>query len=169
MYAVIVTSGKQYKVAENDVLKIDRLEAEVGSIVQFDQVLAIGGANGELRLGTPTVEGAKISAEVLEQKKDAKIIVFKKKRRHNYRRKNGHRQFITVLRILDVSGKGSDEKKTSLRKPTVKADQSDSELQASKIEKKVAKKPGKSATSTKTTSEGNKAKSSVKKKTASKE
>ena len=73
MYAVIVTSGKQYKVSENDVLKVDKLEVEVGSIVQFDQVLALSGATGELRLGTPVVEGAKISAEVLEQKRDDKI------------------------------------------------------------------------------------------------
>lgn len=161
MYAVIVTSGKQYKVAENDVLKVDRLEAEVGSVIQFDQVLAIGGANGELRLGTPTVAGAKISAEVLEQKKDAKVIVFKKKRRHNYRRKNGHRQFVTVLRILDVSGKGGTERKTPVKKITPKVENTEGE-KAAKSEKKAAKKPTKSGASTKS------GKPSVKKKAASK-
>lgn len=166
MYAVIVTSGKQYKVAENDVLKVDRLEAEVGSVIQFDQVLAIGGANGELRLGTPTVAGAKISAEVLEQKKDAKIIVFKKKRRHNYRRKNGHRQFITVLRILDVSGKGGTERKIPVKKISPKIENTEGE-KAPKAEKKTAKKPTKK-TSGSTKSGEKTTKSSDKKKTAAK-
>ncbi len=101
MYAVIKTGGKQYKVAENDVLKVDKLEAEVGSVVQFDQVLALGGSNGELRLGTPSVEGAKISAEVLEQKRDDKIIVFKKKRRHNYQYKLAH-----MSSLNDINGSG---------------------------------------------------------------
>ncbi len=116
LYAIIETGGKQYKVAENDVLKIEKLEAEVGSVVQFDKVLALTAENGMVRLGTPLVSGAKISAEVIEQRKDAKIIIFKKKRRHNYRRKNGHRQLITVVRILDVSGNGSVEKKTAPKK-----------------------------------------------------
>lgn len=165
MYAVIVTSGKQYKVAENDVLKVDKLDAEVGSIIQFEQVLAIGGANGELRLGTPVVEGAKISAEVLEQKKDSKIIVFKKKRRHNYRRKNGHRQFITVLRILDVSGKGSVEKKNPINKVSPRKEPESGEQVA---DKKSSKKPAKSTGSSKKPSNGGKPKSPVKKKTASK-
>jgi large subunit ribosomal protein L21 len=167
MYAVIVTNGKQYKVSENDVLKIDKLEVEVGSVVQFDTVLAIGGADGTLRLGTPTVEGAKISAEVLEQKRDDKIIVFKKKRRHNYRRKNGHRQYITVLRILDVSGKGSTEKK-AVMKSAPKGASAEGEL-VSKVEKKASKKPGKSTGPAKKTSGKSKdAKSSDKKKAATK-
>ena len=171
MYAVIVMNGKQYKVAGNDVLKVDRLEAEVGSIVQFDQVLAIGGANGTLRLGTPTVEGAKISAEVLEQKRDAKVIVFKKKRRHNYRRKNGHRQYVTVLRILDVSGNGGIEKKAVIKIPSVEVpvseDQSAKKVQ--KSVKKVVKNSGEVASGKKKVSaEGKPSKSPDKKKTASK-
>lgn len=166
MYAVIVTSGKQYKVTENDVLKVDKLDAEVGSVVQFDQVLAIGGAAGELRLGSPTIEGAKITAEVLEQKRDDKVIVFKKKRRHNYRRKNGHRQYITVLRIIDVSGKGSTEKKVQVKKAAPKAEQAETAEKASS-EKKSAKKQSTKAGSKKTPS-GNKPKSDAKKKTASK-
>ncbi len=116
LYAIIETGGKQYRVAENDVLKIEKLDAEVGSVVQFDKVLVLAAENGMVRLGNPLVSGAKISAEVMEQKKDTKIIVFKKKRRHNYRRKNGHRQLITVVRILDVSGNGSVEKKTVAKK-----------------------------------------------------
>lgn len=167
MYAVIVTSGKQYKVSENDVLKVDKLEAEVGSVVQFDQVLAIGGAAGELRLGSPTIEGAKISAEVLEQKRDDKIIVFKKERRHNYRRKNGHRQYITVLRILDVSGKG--EKKVPVKKvvaPKVEKTEAAADKSAA-TEKKTAKKSTAKATSAKKPAAEGKAKS-TKTKTASK-
>src|SRR5690348_14374349 len=109
MYAVIQTGGKQYKVSENDVLKIEKIEGEVGSNFKFDSVLAIG-SEGGLRLGSPTIEGAVVSAEILEQKKDDKVIIFKKKRRQNYRRKNGHRQQVTVVRILDVSGKGEIKK-----------------------------------------------------------
>ncbi len=167
MYAVIITSGKQYKVSENDVLKVDKLEAEVGSFVQFDKVLALGGAGGELRLGTPTVEGATISAVVLEQKRDDKIIVFKKKRRHNYRRKNGHRQYITVLRILDVSGKGSTEKKAHIKKIAPKVEKVEVADKAPKSEKKSAKKDIKATSSAKKSSDG-KAKSDTKKKAAAK-
>jgi large subunit ribosomal protein L21 len=165
MYAVIVTSGKQYKVSENDVLKVDKLEAEVGSVVQFDQVLALGGANGALRLGTPTVEGAKITAEVLEQKRDSKIIVFKKKRRHNYRRKNGHRQYITVLRILDVTGKGSSERNSVVKKIAPAVEKAESESQPKVEVKKVNKSADAASSSKKASTEGNK--SSDKKKTAS--
>ena len=130
MYAVIVTSGKQYKVAANDVLKIDRLDAEVGSIVQFDHVLALGGSAGALRLGTPSIEGVTVSAEVIEQKKDDKVLVFKKKRRHNYRRKNGHRQSVTVLRIIDVSGKGGTEKKAPAKKAAPKVEKAETKAEA---------------------------------------
>lgn len=149
MYAVIVTSGKQYKVAANDVLKVDKLEAEVGSIVQFDHVLAIGGDAGELRLGTPSIEGAKISAEVLEQKRDDKVIVFKKKRRHNYRRKNGHRQYITVLRILDVSGKGGVEKKIPAKKVAPKVEKAETSADSSSDKKAKKSTSAKKAGSSK--------------------
>lgn len=118
MYAVIKTGGKQYKVAENDVIKIEKLDGEVGKNVKLDQVLAIGSDKG-VEVGEPTIKGAVVSAEVLEQKKDDKILIFKKKRRQNYRRKNGHRQQITVLRILDVSGKG-EIKKAAPKKAEVK-------------------------------------------------
>jgi large subunit ribosomal protein L21 len=166
MYAVIVTSGKQYKVAENDVLKVDKLEAEVGSIVQFDQVLAMANSNGEIRLGNPKVEGVTISAEVLEQKRDDKIIVFKKKRRHNYRRKNGHRQYITVLRILDVSGKGAVERKNVVKKAS-SVEISDVETKVTAPKKEVASKPAKKAAATKS-SDGTKTASEKSKATSKK-
>jgi large subunit ribosomal protein L21 len=104
MYAVIRTGGKQYRVASGQVIKIERLDGAVGDIVAFDQVLMIGDeADGEPKIGAPLVEGARVTAEVLEQGKGAKVIVFKKKRRKNYRRKRGHRQLQTVLRIRDIA------------------------------------------------------------------
>ena len=102
MYAVIKTGGKQYRVAKDDVIKVEKLEAEAGSSIDLDQVLLIGG-EGDAKVGTPLIDGAKVSATVLEQIKADKIVVFKKKRRKNYRRKKGHRQHLTVLRITDIA------------------------------------------------------------------
>ena len=109
MFAIIRTGGKQYKVAEQQVVKIEKTDGEVGSNIKFDVVLAIANEKG-VEIGSPTIQGATVSAEILEQKKDDKVIIFKKKRRQNYRRKNGHRQQVTVVRILDVSGKGEIKK-----------------------------------------------------------
>jgi large subunit ribosomal protein L21 len=105
MYAVIRTGGKQYRVAAGQVIKIERLDGEVGATVAFDQVLMVGADQdgGEPRIGAPLVDGALVTAEVLEQGKGPKIIVFKKKRRKNYRRRRGHRQLQTVLRIRDIA------------------------------------------------------------------
>ena len=101
-YAVIRTGGKQYRVTSNAVLIVEKLEAEAGQIVTFQDVLAIGGEAG-VTLGAPTVAGASVTATVLEQKRGEKIIIFKKRRRQNSRRKNGHRQYLTVLRIGDIA------------------------------------------------------------------
>jgi len=98
MFAVIKTGGKQYRVASGDVIKVEKLEAEAGSTVTLDQVLMAGD-----KIGTPLVADVTVSAEVVAQDRGPKIIVFKKKRRQNYRRKNGHRQDITVLRITDIT------------------------------------------------------------------
>jgi large subunit ribosomal protein L21 len=103
MYAVIRTGGKQYRVASGQVVKVERLDGDVGETVAFDQVLMVGDDGGEPQIGAPLVEGAQVTAEVLEQGKAPKIIVFKKKRRKNYRRKRGHRQLQTVLRIRDIA------------------------------------------------------------------
>ena len=100
MYAVIRTGGKQYRVAPNEVVRVEKIEAEPGSTVEFDEVLLVGGE--ETRVGRPLVEGAKVTATVLDQIKGPKIVVFKKKRRKNYRRKRGHRQQLTVLRVQDI-------------------------------------------------------------------
>jgi large subunit ribosomal protein L21 len=101
MFAVIRTGGKQYKVAKNDVILVEKLPGEAGQEVKFDEVLMLGEGSG-LTLGQPLVAGAQVTATVLDQAQADKVLIFKKNRRHNYRRKRGHRQQITVLRILDI-------------------------------------------------------------------
>ena len=101
MFAVIRTGGKQYRVAPNDIIKIERVAGEPGDIIELGEVLLLGGDSP--KTGSPLVAGALVAAEVLEQSRDDKIIVFKKKRRQNYRRKRGHRQHLTVLRIGDIA------------------------------------------------------------------
>jgi large subunit ribosomal protein L21 len=101
MYAVIRTGGKQYKVAPQDVLQIEKLEAAAGDAVNFSEVLMVAG-EGEPQFGVPLVAGALVSAEVVKQGRGPKIIIFKKKRRQNYRRKRGHRQELTTVRILEI-------------------------------------------------------------------
>jgi large subunit ribosomal protein L21 len=103
MYAVIKTGGKQYRVTAGDVISVEKLVAEPGSTISLDEVLMVGEA-GNPTVGTPTVAGASVKAEVVEQTRGDKIIVFKKKRRQGYRRKAGHRQDLTVLRITDIAG-----------------------------------------------------------------
>jgi len=98
MFAVIKTGGKQYKVAENDILAIEKLPSEVGASVVFGDVLLVGD-----KIGAPTVAGASVTGEVISQFRDDKVIIFKKKRRQNYRRKNGHRQSLTLVRITAIS------------------------------------------------------------------
>ncbi len=98
MYAVIKTGGKQYRVASGDVIKVEKLAGEEGSEIVFNEVLALGD-----KVGKPFVEGASVKATVLKQAKADKVVVFKKKRRQNYRRKNGHRQNITIVKIAEIA------------------------------------------------------------------
>jgi len=100
MYAVIKTGGKQYNVSEGDLLKVEKIEGAVGETVELDQVLMVGGA--EVKLGTPLVPGAKVKAQIVAQEKDKKILVFKSKRRKGYRKKYGHRQPITRLKVAAI-------------------------------------------------------------------
>lgn len=101
MYAVIKTGGKQYKVAQNDIIKVEKLAGETGAAIEFDEVLMLGdGAN--VTVGTPTVSGASVKAEVVEQARGPKIIVFKKRRRKHSQRRHGHRQDLTVVRVTDI-------------------------------------------------------------------
>ncbi len=103
MFAVIQTGGKQYRVVEGDRISVEKLDVEPGGSVELDRVLMVGDDDAAPTVGTPTVAGAKVTAEVMAQARGPKIIVFKKKRRQNYRRKKGHRQDLTVLRITGIS------------------------------------------------------------------
>jgi len=100
MYAVIKTGGKQYKVSEGDLLKVEKLTGEVGDTIELDEVLMVGGE--EVKIGTPLLPDAKVTAKIVEQGKDKKILVFKSKRRKNYRKLNGHRQPITRLQVTGI-------------------------------------------------------------------
>ena len=102
MFAVIRTGGKQYKVVKDEVISVEKLVAEPGATIELGEVLMIGDG-ADIAAGTPLLEGASVSATVVEQTRAAKIIVFKKKRRQNYRRKKGHRQLQTVLRITEIN------------------------------------------------------------------
>jgi large subunit ribosomal protein L21 len=106
MFAVIKTGGKQYRVSPDDVIKIERIAGEAGDKVAFEDVLMLD-ADGNTTVGAPLVAGATVTGELVEQARGEKIIVFKKKRRKNYRRTNGHRQELSVVRITDISGPGA--------------------------------------------------------------
>ena len=103
MYAVIKTGGKQYRVAADDVLEIEKVAGEAGSTVNFDHVLMVGG-EGAPKVGKPFLAGAKVTAEVVVQGRGPKVIAFKKRRRKNSRRKRGHRQELTTVKITGISG-----------------------------------------------------------------
>lgn len=123
MFAVIRTGGKQYKVAKNDVIIVEKLLGDAGDEVDFTDVLALNDG-AATQFGHPVVSNALVTAEVLEQARADKVIIFKKKRRQNYRRKKGHRQELTVLRILDILADASQRSaKKEKIKQTPKADQ----------------------------------------------
>jgi large subunit ribosomal protein L21 len=103
MFAVIKTGGKQYRVAPGDTIVVEKLDGAAGSAVTFDTILLVAGA-GAPKVGTPTVAGASVTAELVEQRKGDKVIVFKKRRRNTYRRKNGHRQSESVVTIKVING-----------------------------------------------------------------
>ena len=115
MFAVFKTGGKQYRVAAEDVLKIDKVKGEPGEIVEFGEVLVVGGDS--VTLGVPTVAGAIVAAEVLDQGRGPKIIAFKKRRRKNSRRKRGHRQEFTLLRITEILTDGKKPSQTPPPRP----------------------------------------------------
>jgi large subunit ribosomal protein L21 len=103
MYAVIKTGGKQYRVAADEVVTVEKIAGEAGATVELTEVLMVAGA-GEAKVGKPTLAGAKVVAEVVEQGRAPKVIAFKKRRRKNSRRKRGHRQHQTTLRIKEIIG-----------------------------------------------------------------
>ncbi len=128
MFAVIKTGGKQYRVAPNDILRVEKLAGEPGETLALNSVLMLENEAG-LQVGAPLVEGACVAAEVVEQARGPKIIVFKKQRRKNHRKRNGHRQDLTVLRVTEILTGGKQPAptkakpataKTSTQKPTAK-------------------------------------------------
>ena len=125
MFAVIKTGGKQYKVAKDDVITVERLPGEAGGNVSFEEVLMLGG--DDTKVGAPLVDGASVSGEIVEQTRGEKIIVFKKQRRQNYRRKKGHRQELTVVKITDILAAGKKPaKKAKAKKPAEEAVEAES-------------------------------------------
>ena len=139
MFAVVKTGGKQYRVAKDDVIKIEKIDGEKGDKVTLTDVLMVGG-----KVGAPFVEGAAVEAEVLGQDRAKKILAFKKKRRQNYRRKNGHRQEITVLRVTDIIESGAKPAKKAAAaeaKPAKKAAAKKTTAKKAAAKKAAAKKP----------------------------
>ena len=138
MFAVIRTGGKQYRVAKDDKIIVEKLLGEPGTMVELSDVLMIGGDGKALTVGTPVIDKAAVFAEVVEQSRADKIIVFKKNRRKGYRRTRGHRQQQTVLRIVDVSPTGAKPKGIVAKA----APKKDNKPPASKTEAKTGAKKG---------------------------
>ena len=138
MYAIVEIAGQQFKVEKDQQIFVHRLEVKEGSKVDFENVLLIDNG-GKVNVGAPAVKGAKVTAKVLEHLKGDKVIVFKKKRRKGYKVKNGHRQYLTKLEILNI-----DEKAAAKKAPAKKSE-------PKKESKTVAKKPAAKKTTTKKT------------------
>ncbi len=142
MFAIIKTGGKQYKVAANDVIKVEKLVGASGDTIEFSDVLMMG-EGSSVKVGEPLVSNARVCGTVLDQIRDDKVIIFKKNRRHNYRRKNGHRQYLTVVRITDILAEGQSPAKA--KAPAPKAEAKTAEVKPAKekpvVAKSVEKKP----------------------------
>ena len=146
MFAIIKTGGKQYKVAANDIIKVEKLLAASGDSIEFTDVLMMG--QGEsVKVGAPLVANAKVYGTVLDQIRDDKVIIFKKNRRHNYRRKNGHRQYLTVVRITDILADGAkpSPKKVEAAKPVKKVEPKAVAKETKPVAKAAPKAPAKKA------------------------
>ena len=142
MFAVIRTGGKQYRVAPNDIIEVEKIAGRPGDIVELAEVILLGGEGGP-KTGSPTIAGALVAAEVIEQKRADKIVVFKKKRRKNYRRKKGHRQALTALRITEILTDGKKPSKAAPKPEPKKAEtkpQAKAEVKAKSPAKPAAKK-----------------------------
>ena len=160
MFAVIKTGGKQYKVAKDDVIVVEKLNGEAGEVVAFDSVLMVG-EGADAKSGAPFVEGVCVAGEVVEQTRGDKVLVFKKKRRQNYRRTAGHRQDLTVVKITDILTDG--------KKPEAKAKKAAAPKKAEAAEDETAKAPAKKAAAKKPAAEKKApAKKAAAKKTAAK-
>jgi len=159
MYAVVKTGGKQYRVSKDDVIIVEKLSADAGAAIELDEVLVLDNGK-ETVVGKPLVDGARVAATVLDQTRGEKIIVFKKKRRKDYKRKKGHRQDLTVLRITEILASGQ---KASITKASV--DQIEAAPAKESPEKKA---PAKKAAAKKTPAKKAAAKKAPAKKAAAK-
>ena len=110
MFAIVKTGGKQYKIKENDIILVEKLSNKKGDSINLNEILLLSNDKKEIKIGTPLLKGISVKAKVLEQKKNKKIIVFKKKRRKNYKKTIGHRQNFTVLKILKIGTKTNTKK-----------------------------------------------------------
>jgi large subunit ribosomal protein L21 len=153
MFAVIKTGGKQYRVAAEDKLKVEKVVGEPGEIIQFGDVLVVGGE--AVTLGNPTVSGASVAAEVLDQGRGPKVIAFKKRRRKNSRRKRGHRQEFTLIRITEILTDGAKPTKTAApkreKKPVEAAPAGDADAATEAPKAKASAKSAAKAVSAKET------------------
>jgi large subunit ribosomal protein L21 len=167
MFAVIKAGGKQYRVAPEDVIRIDRVKGEPGEVVEFGEVLLLGGDTPQL--GAPTVTGATVAGEVLQHARGDKVIAFKKRRRKNSRRKRGYRHEFSLIRITEILTEGAKPSKTpparpkrEAKKPEAAAEAAEGEAEEKKpankasAKKPAAKKPAKTATKGKAATKGKK-------------
>jgi large subunit ribosomal protein L21 len=143
MFAVIKTGGKQYRVAAEDVLRVDRVEAELGAVVEFGEVLVVGGDSTVL--GTPVVAGATVAAQVLDHVRGPKVIAFKKRRRKNSRRKRGHRQEFSLVRITEILTEGRKPSPTPPPRPKRSAVPRADTAEAPIVDAPVAESPAAAA------------------------
>jgi len=141
MYAVIETGGKQYRVSQDEVIKIEKLNAEVGDRVEFDRVLVVGDGTN-VKVGTPYLDSVKITGVVLEQGRSEKVVIFKYMAKKDFRKKRGHRQPFTLVQIdgLEAGGGSSTPKKTPAKKEAPKKEVSEDEASATSAEEPVAEK-----------------------------
>jgi len=166
MFAVVKTGGKQYRVAENDVIVVEKIAAEAGADIELDQILALNDGK-ETVIGTPLVEGARVAATVLDQARGDKVIVFKKRRRKDYHRKNGHRQQVTVLRVTEILAKGQQRSAPAAKAEPEASAEAPAEAAEAPAKKAAAKKaPAKKAAAKKAPAKKSPAKKAAAKKAA---
>ena len=162
MFAVVKSGGKQYRVAKDDTLIVEKLAGEIGDVIEIGDVLMLGEEGKAPTVGAPKIEKAAVFGEVIDQARNDKVIIFKKQRRQNHRRKNGHRQHITVLKVVEISPTGTKPKAAAKKAAPKTVDDAPKEAPAAKkpaakteaaAKKPVAKKPAAKKPAAKKTTE----------------
>ena len=165
MYAVVKTGGKQYRVSKDDTIMVEFIKAETGSTIYLDNVMMLNN-NGDLTIGTPKVDGALVSAKVLKQARGPKLIIFRRKRRKNHRRMQGHRQDLTLLKIIDISPDGKIEASNKKIRPEGDKENKSTTTEAG-AKKSIKKQTIKKVSSTKAAAKKSPTKKATAKKTPS--